>query len=127
MKVCFPVKKNFERDSEVYGHFGSAPAFVVVDTVSGGVTAIDNADRSHAHGRCNPVGALAGHEVDTVVAGGIGDGALTRLMQAGITVYKARARTVRENLELFLSGKLAMCQPGMVCTGHGQGGGCSHH
>ena len=32
MKVCFPVEKNEGINSVVYGHFGSAPAFVMVDT-----------------------------------------------------------------------------------------------
>jgi len=32
MKVCFPVQKDNGIDSTVYGHFGSAPAFVIVDT-----------------------------------------------------------------------------------------------
>ncbi|RME41495.1 MAG: diguanylate cyclase, partial [Deltaproteobacteria bacterium] len=34
MKVCFPVNNDQGLESEVYGHFGSAPAFVVVDTES---------------------------------------------------------------------------------------------
>lgn len=32
MKVCFAVQRDDGMDSSVYGHFGSAPAFVVVDT-----------------------------------------------------------------------------------------------
>jgi len=29
MKVCFPVKSNEGMDSTPYGHFGTAPMFVV--------------------------------------------------------------------------------------------------
>lgn len=32
MKICFPVSKVNGMESEVYGHFGSAPSFVVIDT-----------------------------------------------------------------------------------------------
>ena len=32
MKVCFAVQKDDGVESVVYGHFGSAPAFIVVDT-----------------------------------------------------------------------------------------------
>jgi len=32
MKVGFPVELDEGMESKVYGHFGSAPAFVVVDT-----------------------------------------------------------------------------------------------
>jgi predicted Fe-Mo cluster-binding NifX family protein len=124
MKLCFPVKSNLLDESEVYGHFGSAPVFMVVDTDTNRMTAIDNADKDHLHGACNPVRALGGHEVDGVVVGGIGGGALSRLTREGITVYKAAAGTVRENLELFILGKLPMFQPGLVCPGHG--GECSH-
>ncbi len=31
MKICFPVEQHEGLESQVYGHFGSAPSFVVVD------------------------------------------------------------------------------------------------
>lgn len=124
MRLCIPVKRNLMDESEVYGHFGSAPAFILVDTDANSITAIDNSDREHTHGMCDPVKALGVHEVDGVVVAGIGGGALNRLRGAGITVYKAAARTVRENIGLFNLGKLEPYQPGMACSGHS--GGCSH-
>jgi predicted Fe-Mo cluster-binding NifX family protein len=124
MKLCFPVKEIADLDSEVYGHFGSAPAFILIDSDTKGITAINNADRHHAHGMCNPIGALEGHQVDAVVVGGIGGGALMKLNRAGISVYKAMGKTVRENIELFSSNTLPRFQPGHVCSGHA--GSCSH-
>jgi hypothetical protein len=47
MKVCFPVSKVGGMDSKVYGHFGSAPAFIVVDTANNSITTIKN---GHDHG-----------------------------------------------------------------------------
>jgi len=126
MKLCFPVKKSDAFESEVYGHFGSAPAFVVVDPESRDVSTVYNADQHHAHGRCEPLRALDGQHVDGVVVGGIGQGALMKLAQAGIAVYQAVGKTVKENVELFNAGKLPRFLPGQVCGGHGQGGGCAH-
>jgi predicted Fe-Mo cluster-binding NifX family protein len=127
MKVCFPVKEASELDSPVYGHFGSAPAFVLVDTETGAVTVLSNTDQHHVHGMCNPVAALAGQTVDAIVVGGIGGGALMKLNMAGIAVYKAMAVTIAENLAFLTSGRLPQFQPGQACSGHtGSGGACSH-
>ena len=95
MKICFPIQDDRSLDSEVYGHFGSAPAFILVDTVSGEFSIIVNADQHHSHGTCSPFRALGGRAIDCVVVGGIGGGALNKLSQAGIRVFKASARTVR--------------------------------
>ena len=126
MKVCFPVKNDHSLESEVYGHFGSAPVFILVDTEKNETITIKNADRNHGHGSCSPLRALGGNEIDYVIAGGIGGGALLKLNQAGITVYKAMGLTVKDNLDLLNAGKLPAFQPGHVCTGHSLSGGCSH-
>ncbi|MEJ2695412.1 MAG: NifB/NifX family molybdenum-iron cluster-binding protein [Candidatus Sulfobium sp.] len=127
MKVCFPSGGNTELDSPVYGHFGSAPVFVLVDTESKEITVLPNANQHHAHGMCNPVAALAGQTVDAVVVGGIGGGALMKLNMAGISVYKATAETIAENLAFLTSGRLPQFQPGQSCAGHtGKDGTCAH-
>jgi predicted Fe-Mo cluster-binding NifX family protein len=124
MKVCFPAQRNEGVESRVYNHFGTAPVFVVVDTETNEVSMIINRDQHHAHGSCNPVRALGDHKVDAIVVGGIGGGALRGLNQAGILVYQALGKTVRDNLELFNEERLPQFQPGHVCAGHA--GGCSH-
>lgn len=129
MKVCFPVQRDEGIESRVFSHFGSAPAFVVVDTETNAVSIISNGDRHHAHGACNPIKALDNQKVDAVVTGGIGAGALSRLNQMGIRVHSAQAPTVRENLELFASGSLPEYALQGCCGGHGHGhrqGGCAH-
>jgi len=124
MKVCFPVQHFSSLESEVYGHFGSAPSFALFDTETEVVTVISNSDQHHVHGMCNPVGALGDNKVESVVVGGIGGGALTKLNMMGIRVYKATARTIEENLRLFMQNQLPQYQPGHTCSGHG--GECSH-
>lgn len=125
MKICFPVAKDEGLSSKVYGHFGSARRFIVVDTDSGETLSIDNSDVHHAHGACNPLRALAGNPVDAVVVGGIGAGALTKLNRARIRVFSAQAPTVGENVELFRSGAFREIIP-QTCGGHGHGHGHGH-
>ncbi|WP_224983959.1 NifB/NifX family molybdenum-iron cluster-binding protein [Geomonas agri] len=126
MKVCFPVEQNSGLSSAVYGHFGSAPGFVVVDSATGECTAINNGDRVHQHGACNPVAGLGGHHVDAVVVGGIGGGALHKLNAAGMRVFRAGGATVADNLALLEANQLEEYLPGHTCGGHGHGHGCSH-
>lgn len=126
MKVCFAVEQYQGIDSFVYGHFGSAPAFVVVDTTNDAVSRITNGDLGHEHGACNPIMALNGSEVDAVVVGGIGAGALRGLNARGIRVFAAVEQTVKGNLDLIKTNRLPEMTLQQTCAGHGAGG-CGHH
>lgn len=126
MKVCFPVSENQGLESQVFGHFGSAPGFVVVDMATDEITAISNRDQIHEHGACNPVAGLGGHQVDAIVVGGIGGGALQKLNRSGLRVFQAHEGTVAENVLLFKANELPEYQPGHTCGGHGHRQGCSH-
>lgn len=126
MKVCFPVEKNEGLESTVYNHFGSAPFFVLVDTAANTVSPVINADRQHSKGACSPIKALGTERVDAVVVGGIGGGALGKLNQLGIKVYRAEHGTIAGNLELFTAGRLSEYSINLCCGGHSHGGGCSH-
>lgn len=122
MKLCIPVQSDQGLDSPVHGHFGSAPAFAIVDTDQGTVRALPNRDAHHAHGGCSPLAALAGEQVDCVVVGGIGAGALAKLHAAAIPVYASRHRTVAEALAAWKAGTLVLAQLETACAGHGHGG-----
>ena len=124
MKVCFPVLENQGLESRVHGHFGSAPGFIVVDMTTSEVTMINNSDQVHQHGACNPVAGLGGHEVDAIVVGGIGGGALYKLNVAGLRAFQAQEGTVAENIALFRANELQEYLPGHTCGGHGHSHGC---
>ena len=124
MKVCFPVQKDEGVESQVYNHFGSAPVFIVIDTEETEVQRISNRDFHHVHGACNPIMALGGQEVDALVVGGIGGGALMKLNSMGVKVYGAEARTVKENLGLLQENKLQEISMDRSCRAHE--GGCGH-
>ena len=125
MKICFPVTANQGLESRVFDHFGSARRFILVDTGSDTVTSIDNDDLHHGHGACNPMKALAGSQVDAVVVGGIGNGALTALNRAGIRVYTSQAATVGENVALYKNGSFRELVP-QSCGPHDHSHGCAH-
>ncbi len=72
MKICFPSETDQGMKAALYGHFGSAPYFTIVDTESSRVEVHDNRGRVHAHGACLPAGALEGLGVEAVVCGGMG-------------------------------------------------------
>lgn len=124
MKVCFAVQKDEGMNSAVYGHFGSAPAFVVVDTEHQSIDTVNNKDMIHAHGACNPIMALGGQNVDAVIVGGIGGGALIKLNAAGIKVYGSMADTIKGNLDLLMANRLPELSRENTCAGHQ--GGCGH-
>ena len=126
MKICFPTESLQGLESIVYGHFGSAPGFVIVETDTMGVEEIKNKDQHHAHGMCQPLLALGGQQVDGVVVGGIGMGALMKLNAQGILVYRALQGTVRHNVDMIQSGKLPQFSAEHTCGGHAHGGGCAH-
>ena len=124
MKICFPVESDKGLDSEVFGHFGSAPIFVVFDTETKSTDTINNQDLGHVHGMCSPLKALGGKIVDIIIVGGIGAGAINKLSEMGIKVYNASKGTVRDNIGLFESKTISEITVKHACGGHA--GECGH-
>ena len=127
MKIAFPIQEKSDKGSQVHNHFGSALYFVVVDTDTDEFHTIDNQNLNHTHGNCQPLVALGGTQVDAVVVGGIGGGALRKLLQAGIKAFHAVEGTVLDNLALIKEEKLEEFSPEHTCQGHHHGiGECVH-
>ncbi len=124
MKVGFAVQIDEGLESTVYDHFGSAPAFLIVDTEEKQVVKVDNANAHEAHGSCNPMGKLGGNHIDALVVGGIGAGAIMKLNAMGIKIYSAGAVKVCENIDLIKENKLLEITPNDSCSGHQ--GQCGH-
>lgn len=127
MKLCFPVAVDQGMESRVYGHFGSAPHFVVIDTETDEAVSLGNNGDHHAQGSCDPLRVLGGYRVDAVVVGGIGAGALAMMKRAEVKVFRTQAATVGENVALYKRGTFMEIAPA-ACQGHdhGEGGGCRH-
>ena len=128
MKICFPIAENQGLDSEVYGHFGSAPQFIIVDTDTREVCGIHNKDKSIRRKTCATLKALGGQDVDAIVVGGIGAGALMGLNRAGLQVYQARGSTLVIVFVVPAQTELPVLTPEQTCGGHSHGhnGGCHH-
>jgi predicted DNA-binding protein (UPF0251 family)/predicted Fe-Mo cluster-binding NifX family protein len=124
VRIAIPVAQYRALESPVYGHFGSAPAFALVDSETMAVEAIANRDRGHVHGACSPMEALAGARPDAVIVGGIGAGALMGLRAAGIKVYRAEGGTVAEAVSRFKAAELPEIDASGACAGHGGGHSC---
>ncbi len=124
MKVGFTVHSDEGIESRVYDHFGSSPTFIIVDTETKDQIRVNNKDLNHVHGACNPIMALDGKNVDAMVVGGIGAGAINKLNDMGVKVYGAAAPTVKENLDLLSQNKLEELSVYNACRAHQ--GGCGH-
>jgi predicted Fe-Mo cluster-binding NifX family protein len=127
MKVCIPVEEYRGLDSLVYGHFGSAPVFALVDTETLAVEPLGNRDHDHQHGACSPLKALDGHQINAIIVGGIGPGAIRGLQQAGIGVFRCVGGTVAEAVRRFNADELPALTLAQACGGHSEGQSCDHH
>jgi predicted Fe-Mo cluster-binding NifX family protein len=122
MNVCIPVDADQGTDSPVCAHFGSAPFFMIVDTDTGACRALPNRNLHHAHGMCQPLLSLQGERLDAIVVGGIGLGALNKLMATGLEVYRADRSTVGATVDALKGGLLKPMTPASACGHHG-----AHH
>jgi len=118
MKIGFPVAEDFGLESEIYAHFGSAPHFIIVDTDTRELSLLPNKDQNHTHGSCRPIDKLRGQEVETMVVGGIGNGALRRMIGEGLTIYKAQGLTIADNITCLALDELPLLTTNQTCIGH---------
>jgi predicted Fe-Mo cluster-binding NifX family protein len=126
VKIAIPIEDTRGLESPVYGHFGSAPAFVVVDSESGAASVIDNRQLAHEHGQCNPIATLAGQTVDALITGGIGGRALELLNAQRIRVYRApHPVSAAQVLKDFREKSLEEITVSACCS-HGPGQGHEH-
>ena len=126
MKVCVPVSENKGMESVPFGHFGSAPEFVICDLDSNEVKSINNGDLGHEHGKCQPLKALEGNKVDAIIVGGIGAGAIMKLNAMGTKVYRGVNDTIEANLKLLQKeNKLQELSKDDACSHNHSDSGCA--
>ncbi len=124
LKIAVPMEGGL-----VCPHFGHAPEFLVVATDEDKPVAREVYENpGHEPGRLPRW--LADLGVKTILAGGMGDRAVSLFKANGIRVCLGVSGPAEEVVDAFLSGRLeegeSLCdhQPGSVC-GHGDGG-CHH-
>lgn len=106
MRICIPTETDAGKEARVCGHFGSAPYFTIYDTEKDNCQSIDNSNKHHTHGTCQPMSVLTGKQIDVVVCVGMGMRAIQKLNEAGTRVYKASGATVREILGKYKANEL---------------------
>ena len=120
MKVAVSARGS-DLDSPVDGRFGRAERFLVVDTETGSVEAVDNAQNlAAAHGAgVQAARTLIEHGVEAVLTGNVGPNAFRTLQAAGVKVYAGAAGTVAEAVERFKAAGLTPVSDPTVEHGHG--------
>ena len=107
MKLCFPVESFGGLNSRISEHFGTAPIFITYDTDTKEAGLIYASDVA-GDDKCSPASALAKQGVEIVITGGIGPGALNRLMDEGLHVMQAKAMVVAEDIEHYHKNELTV-------------------
>ena len=107
MNVCFPVITDAGLESAIYGHFASAPFFMIIDTDTLQSSMIANCDSENPFAGCNPFSALKGRQLDGIVVGGIGDDSVRVMNMCGFSIYQAASASVGENVTLFMNSSLS--------------------
>ncbi len=97
MKVCFPVNVNEGLQSTIFGHFSSAPLFLLVDSESKEIEEVENCDPKDPFQGCNPLAALKDKGVEAIVVEGVADAVLQ--VMTNIHGFQFFATTTNNNLE----------------------------
>jgi predicted Fe-Mo cluster-binding NifX family protein len=124
MKIAIPSKNNM-----VDSHFGHCDYFTVFTAEEGKIIHVEELP---AAADCGCKSGLAGNlrqmGVETLLAGGIGQGAINVLNSHGIEVYRGCSGNVRKLAEDYLKGVIS--DSGDTCNHHhhhhGHEGSCGH-
>lgn len=113
-------------NGNVFGHFGKTEQFKVYDIEDGKVV---NSEILGTNGE--GCGALAGilniANVDALICGGIGGGAVFALQEAGIKLYAGASGNTDEVIAAFIAGTLdADGEANCDHHDHGEGHSCGH-
>jgi len=126
MRICIPTRDERGMESELFGHFGSAPFFTLVDSESGEVEVRKNDNTHHGGGGCHPMRQLGSRSVDAVVCRGMGRRAVASLSEAGVRVLvlgEDAGETVRDVVAAAREDRLVPFSDEDPCRGHGDGRG----
>ena len=115
-------------NSMVFQHFGHTPEFAVFEVENQNIVSEKRLPSGDAgHGAL--AGVLAQEQVDLLICGGIGGGAVNALTEAGIKVIGGASGNVRQVTEAYLNGTLET-RSDFHCQhhhDHGNGHNCGSH
>lgn len=111
-------------NDEVFQHFGHTPEFAVFETYGEKILSekrLSSGDTGHGA----LAGLLAEDDIEVLICGGIGGGAIIALAEAGIVVVGGAEGNVRKVAEDYLTGKLVP-RKNFFCNHHHEGGHDCH-
>lgn len=132
MKIAVPVK-----NENIYQHFGMAAAFKIY-TIENQQIVSTEIVQTNGRGHGAMLDLLLNHQVNCVICGGIGEGAIENLKQVGITLIAGINAQSDEAVEAYLAGTLqsnlqAACDKSVHrgqghchCSGDQCGSHCDH-
>jgi predicted Fe-Mo cluster-binding NifX family protein len=126
MLTCIPARGDAGLDDTLSDHFGSAPFYVIYDSVSDTIDIVKNQNTKHTHGACNPLSELASYQIDSIVCSAIGKRAIDVLNSEGIKVYYSDKKSVRDVVKQIRNNNLPEMDPAAICPGHGERTGFIH-
>lgn len=109
----------------VFQHFGHTPAFKLY-TVEGGRITAEKVYPTGSSGHGALAGFLQELGADALICGGIGGGARTALMSAGIAVFGGVSGDADEAAAALVAGMLSF-DPNARCSHHEGSHSCSDH
>ena len=113
-------------NGSVFQHFGHTPEFAVFEIENGKITASKMlSSGGSGHGALATLLTL--EQVDVLICGGIGGGAINALGSAGIEVIGGAEGDVRQVAEAFAAGTLQVRQDFHCNHHHGEGHDCGSH
>jgi predicted Fe-Mo cluster-binding NifX family protein len=114
MKVAIPNKNNM-----VNQHFGMSKSFVIATIENNNILNVEEISSAElAHQHQGLAALLVKHEVNVVITGGIGGGALSGLQQQGLEVIKGASGEYLDVLKEFINGTLE--NKNVICNHHGE-------
>ncbi|WP_111706939.1 NifB/NifX family molybdenum-iron cluster-binding protein [Lutibacter citreus] len=121
-KIAIPVNEN----KEIEDHFGQCDFYEIYTIVEGNKIQEVNILESEQGCGCksNIASVLAENGVTTMLAGGIGQGAINVLNQSNIDVIRGCSGKTKSIVEQYLNGKIL--DSGETCTSHSHDHECSH-
>jgi predicted Fe-Mo cluster-binding NifX family protein len=114
MKIAIPNQGNM-----VNQHFGMSENFAIVTIEDKKVTNVEEISAAEfAHQHKGLADLLVKHGAETVIAGGIGAGAIAGLQQNGLKVIKGATGEYLKVVEEYINGTLE--DKNVVCNHHGE-------
>ncbi len=111
-------------NGEVFQHFGHTEKFKVYEVEDGKVVSSEVIG-SNGSGHGALAGLLAGKDINVLICGGIGGGAMAALDENGIEVLAGASGNTDAAVEAYLKGELE--STGVNCDHHGEGHSCGDH